>query len=60
MMQLKGMLKTYRNPMRQLQTVVNIMSHAKLSEQKLYMLCIDFSSAFTLPCPFSIRGGVIQ
>ncbi len=32
--------------MKQSQTVVNIMSDAKLSEQNLYMLYIDFSSAF--------------
>ncbi len=38
--------RPYRNTMRQLQTVVSIMSDAKLSEQNLYMLYIDFSSAF--------------
>ncbi len=45
--QLTGGLQTLlRNTMKQSQTVVNIMSDAKLSEQNLYMLYIDFSSAF--------------
>jgi len=32
--------------MRQLHTLVNVLSDAKLSEQNLFMLYIDFSSAF--------------
>ncbi len=32
--------------MRQLNTLVNVLSDAKISEQNLFMLYIDFSSAF--------------
>ena len=35
-----------RNTMRQLHTVTNMLSDAKITEQDLYMLYIDFSSAF--------------
>jgi hypothetical protein len=38
--------RRYRNSMRQLHTLVNVLSDAKLSEQNLFMLYIDFSSAF--------------
>ena len=38
--------RRYRNTMRQLHTLVNVLSDAKLSEQNLYMLYIAFSSAF--------------
>ena len=38
--------RKYRNTMRQLHTLVNVLSDAKLSEQNLFMLYIDFSSAF--------------
>ena len=38
--------RRYRNTMRQLHTLVNVLSDAKLSEQNLFMLYIDFSSAF--------------
>ena len=35
-----------KNTIRQLQNVMNIMSDAKISQQDLYLLCVDFSSAF--------------
>ncbi len=35
-----------RNTIRQLQNVMNIMSDAKISQQDLYLLHVDFSSAF--------------
>ena len=38
--------RRYRNTMRQLHTLMNVLSDAKVSEQKLFMLYIDFSSAF--------------
>ena len=38
--------RRYRDTMRQLHTLVNVLSDAKLSEQDLYMLYIDSSSAF--------------
>ena len=38
--------RKYRNTMRQLHTLVKVLSDAKLSEQNLFMLYIDFSSAF--------------
>ncbi len=35
-----------KNTIRQLQNVMNIMSDAKMSQQDLYLLYVDFSSAF--------------
>ena len=35
-----------KNTIRQLQNVMNIMSDGKISQQDLYLLCVDFSSAF--------------
>ncbi len=35
-----------KNTVRQLQNVMNIMSDAKISQQDLYLLYVDFSSAF--------------
>ena len=37
--------RRYRNTTRPLHTLVNVLSDAKLSEQNLFMLYVDFSSA---------------